>query len=77
MLCSDTLPKAAAQRAALRKPVNCHGLRHSFATHFLKNGADIRSVQELLGHPSLETTMIYTHMAKLRGVAGVKSPLDQ
>jgi integrase len=53
--------KAAAQRAGLRKAVNCHALRHPFGLIFSRNGADIRSVQELLGHASLETTMIYTH----------------
>lgn len=68
--------KAAAQRAGIRKPVNCHGLRHSFATHFSENGADIRSVHELLGHASIDTTMISLHVAKVRGVAGVRSPLD-
>lgn len=68
--------KVAAQRAGLVKPVSCHTLRHSFATHLLEAGTDIRSVQDLLGHNSLETTQIYTHVMQKPGI-GVRSPLDE
>ncbi len=67
--------KAAAQRAGIPKRVNCHCLRHSFATHLLESGYDIRTLQELLGHADVSTTMIYTHVLN-RGGQGVRSPLD-
>ena len=68
--------KQAARAAGIVKHVSCHTLRHSFATHLLENGYDIRTVQELLGHASVETTMIYTHVMN-KGARGVKSPLDR
>jgi integron integrase len=66
---------AAARAAGLTKRVSCHTFRHSFATHLLEDGYDIRRVQELLGHRDVRTTMIYTHVVQ-RGGLGVRSPLD-
>ena len=67
--------KVSAERAGIDKPVHVHTLRHSFATHLLENGVDIRKIQKLLGHSNLQTTQIYTQVSN-EEIKKIKSPLD-
>lgn len=74
-ICTRAMERSICLKARISKNGSCHSLRHGFATHLLESGYDIRTVQELVGHKDVKTTMIYTHVLN-RGGRGVKSPLD-